>query len=120
MQVKVSTRHGHLSEDAQNLIREKTQKLLHLFDRLTMIEVTVDLKNGTHIVEIQAQAEHNHDMIAKVEGLGEVMPLVDQAVHKMEGQLRRYKEKIQSHRRAPSAGEFATPAEAEAESAEQE
>jgi ribosome-associated translation inhibitor RaiA len=32
---------------------------------------------------------------------------VDLALHKLEGQLRRYKEKIQDHRRTPSAGEVA-------------
>ena len=43
MQIKISTRHGHLAEPTQQFIREKAQKLLHLFSRLTMIEVTVDL-----------------------------------------------------------------------------
>jgi ribosome-associated translation inhibitor RaiA len=32
---------------------------------------------------------------------------VDLALAKLEGQLRRYKEKIQDHRRDPSAGEVA-------------
>ena len=44
MQVKISVRHGHLGEATQQIIRDKAEKLLHLFDRLTMIEVTVDMK----------------------------------------------------------------------------
>jgi putative sigma-54 modulation protein len=37
-------RHGHLNDSAQQFIREKAEKLMHYFDRLTMIEVTVDLR----------------------------------------------------------------------------
>ncbi len=44
MQIKISVRHGHLNEATQQFIRDKAEKLLHYFERLTMIEVTVDLK----------------------------------------------------------------------------
>src|SRR4051794_36541982 len=45
VQIKISVRHGHLAEPSQQFIREKAQKLLHLFSRITMIEVTVDLQD---------------------------------------------------------------------------
>ena len=45
MQIKVSCRHGHISEESQNHIKAKAEKLTHLFDRLTMIEVTVDMSD---------------------------------------------------------------------------
>jgi ribosome-associated translation inhibitor RaiA len=47
------------------------------------------------------------------------MAAVDLAVSKLEGQLRRYKEKIQDHRRRPSAGE-GPGARAQQESADEE
>ena len=37
----------------------------------------------------------------------EVMAAVDAALHKVQAQLRRYKEKIQDHRRTPSVGDVA-------------
>ena len=43
MQIKLSARHGHLTDDHQREIRQKAEKLLHIFDRISMIEVTVDL-----------------------------------------------------------------------------
>ncbi|MGH9677837.1 MAG: ribosome hibernation-promoting factor, HPF/YfiA family, partial [Candidatus Acidiferrum sp.] len=59
MQVKLSVRHGHLHDDVQKIIREKAAKLLHFFERLTMIEVTVDLQQKeTKLVEFVVQAEH--------------------------------------------------------------
>lgn len=107
MQVKLSVRHGQLHEDAQRVIREKAEKLLHIFERLTQIEVTVDLqqKELKH-VEFVVQAEHKHDFVAR-ESHPEVLAAADLALAKLEGQLRRYKGKIQDHRRDPSAGEVA-------------
>jgi putative sigma-54 modulation protein len=109
VQIKISVRHGHLSDSIQQFIREKAEKLLHYFERLTMIEVTVDLKRAEEDkrrVEILAQAEHKHDFVAS-ETHHDVLAAVDLVVDKLESQLRRYKEKIQDHRRTPSTGQVA-------------
>ena len=81
------------------------------FERLTLIEVTVDMqqKESKH-VEFVVQAEHKHDFVAR-ESNGEVLVALDHTLTKIEGQLRRYKEKIQDHRRDPSAGEIAAASE---------
>ena len=107
MQVKISARHGHLSEPAQQVIREKALKLLHFFERLSMIEVTVDLHEDQRAVEVLVSAEHKHDFVAR-ESNGEVQLALDRALDKLVQQLRRYKEKLQDKRRTPSAGDVAT------------
>jgi putative sigma-54 modulation protein len=104
VQIKISVRHGHLSDDTQQLIREKAQKLLHFFERLTMIEATVDLRKDEKLIEFVVQAEHKHDFVAR-ESHPDLNAAVDLVLAKLEGQLRRYKEKIQDHRRTPSTGE---------------
>ena len=48
----------------------------------------------------------------------ELAPAVDLALAKVEGQLRRYKEKIQDHRRRPSTGDVAGAPDAEEPSEE--
>jgi putative sigma-54 modulation protein len=116
VQVKISTRHGHLSEAAQKIIRDKAEKLTHLFERLTMIEVTVDLKNSEVDkknskvdkcrVEFVVQAEHKHDLVAR-EAHADDQTAVDLALDNLLAQLRRYKEKIQDHRRTPHLGDTA-------------
>jgi putative sigma-54 modulation protein len=106
VQIKISVRHGHLSDETQQFIRDKAEKLLHYFERLTMIEVTVDLKKDQKRVEFLVQAEHKHDFVAH-ESAAELPAAVDLALAKLALQLRRYKEKIQDHRRTPSAGEVA-------------
>jgi putative sigma-54 modulation protein len=113
VQIKISARHGQLSDATQEFIREKAEKLLRFFERLTLIEVTVDLKNEMKGVEILVSAEHKHDFVAH-ERNSDILAAVDAVVDKLEGQLRRYKEKVQDHRRTPSTGKVAqAPAEEE-------
>jgi putative sigma-54 modulation protein len=107
VEIKISARHGHLNDATQQFIREKAQKLLHIFGRLTMIEVTVDLKDDLNkVVEFLVSAEHKHDFVAR-ETNTDVLAAVDLVMAKLEQQLRRYKEKIQDHRRRPSTGQAA-------------
>ena len=98
MQIKVSARHGHLNDDHQKEIRERAEKLLHYFDRLSMIEVTVDLGDKIRKrVEILVDAEHKHDFVAHDEH-EELIAAVDLAVDRIKQQIHRYKEKIQDRR----------------------
>lgn len=100
MQISISARHGQLSEATREKIEAKVEKLPRLFERLSAIEVTVDLTDReAPIVDLRVSAEHKHDFVA-TEGAGELMASLDRAVHKMEQQLRKYKEKIQDHHRS--------------------
>ena len=76
MQIKISARHGQLSDATQEFIREKAEKLLRFFERLTLIEVTVDLKNEMPAVEMLVSAEHKHDgtSVAPLQGKGSGSP----------------------------------------------
>jgi putative sigma-54 modulation protein len=106
VQIKISVRHGHLNDNTQQVIRDKAEKLLHFFERLTMIAVTVDTQKDQKWVEFLVQAEHKHDFVAH-DSHPDLLAAVDLVLDKLESQLRRYKEKIQDHRRTPSTGEVA-------------
>lgn len=110
MQVAITSRHGHLSPGAQDHIRQKAEKLLTYFERVTAITVTTDIQHEHSIVEILVDAEHKHNFVA-TETAGNVMAAFDSALHKMEQQIRKYKEKIQDHRRATPIGEIPLPSE---------
>lgn len=101
MQVEISARHGHLSEATKEKITAKMERLLRLFDRLLSIEVTVDLEHAdTPTVDVRISAEHKHDFVATERADG-LMAALDGVTHKLEQQLRKYKEKVQDHHRAP-------------------
>ena len=110
MQVTVSARHGQLSDDAQKQLQDKAEKLLHYFDRLTSILVTVDLhreREGKASVEILAKAEHKHEFVA-TDRDGDVNHAFNLAAERIKQQIKHYKEKIQEHHRRtppPNAGE---------------
>jgi putative sigma-54 modulation protein len=100
VQVTVSARHGHLNDDVQTQLKGKAEKLLHFFDRLTSISVTVDLhrdRDNKLGVEIIAHAEHKHEFVAHDRDTD-----LDQAFHlatdRIKQQIKHYKEKLQDHR----------------------
>jgi putative sigma-54 modulation protein len=98
VQIKLSARHGHLTDDHQREIRQKVEKLLHIFDRISMIDVTIDLGDKVFKrVEILVDAEHKHDFVARDQH-EDLMAAVDLTVDRIKHQVHRYKEKIQNRR----------------------
>ena len=115
MQVSISARHGHLSEATQEKIAAKAERLARLFDRLTSIEVTVDLENEDMPgVDINVSAEHKHDFVA-TDRTNSLMASLDGAIHKIEQQLRKYKEKVLDRHRQPGVKQQEPMLEAEEE-----
>jgi putative sigma-54 modulation protein len=108
VQIKISTRHGHLTDETQVHIRDKAGKLLQIFPRIMMIEVLVDIKDDEKLVEFLVSAEHKHDFVAS-ERNKDLLTAVDLVLAKLEGQVRKYKEKVQDHRRTPTRGDVDGP-----------
>jgi putative sigma-54 modulation protein len=107
VQINIATRHGHLSAATRSKITAKVQRLSRYFERLTAIEVTVDLEHETTpIVDLRVDAEHKHDFVA-TEQSGDLWRSLDGAVQKLEQQLRKYKEKVQGRARNPEAKQVA-------------
>ncbi len=98
MQINISVRHGHVSDATQTVIREKLEKLTRLYDRISAIEVTVDLEHrDLPAVDINITCKkHEFVAVAQAENL---LASVDVAVDKMEQQLRKHKEKAQDRHR---------------------
>ncbi len=97
MHIEISTRHCELSGDQQAYLRDKAEKLLKYFGRLMAIEVAVDHGKHAWEIEILVSAEHKHDFVASETGATPETAM-DLCVHKIEQQLRRYKEKVQHHK----------------------
>ncbi|MFM8733741.1 MAG: ribosome hibernation-promoting factor, HPF/YfiA family [Pirellulales bacterium] len=102
MQINVSSRHGHLSPASQSKVEAKASRLTRYFDRLTALNVTVDLQNpDLPAVEIVASSEHFHELVSH-ESSPHLWRSLDGAVQKMEQQLRKHKEKIRDHKHVQS------------------
>ncbi len=102
MQISISTRHGQLSDATRTKIAAKLERMGRLFERLTSIDATIDLEHEQEPqIDVLVSAEHKHDFVA-TEKSQSLMGAVDGAIHKIEQQLRKYKEKVQDHHRAES------------------
>lgn len=109
MQINISARHGHLSEATREKISAKAEKIVRLFERITAIDIRVDLEHeATPGVDIRVAAEHKHDFQA-TDTSENLMASVDNVIHKLEQQLRKYKEKVQEHHRGSTHKEQAEP-----------
>lgn len=115
MQTNISARHGHLSASTQERITEKVEKLNRYFDRLTAIQVTVDLEHRENpIVELKVSVEHSESLVATDQS-GDLLTSLDGALQKIEQQIRRHKDKRTERRRLPIK-HLEVPVESEPES----
>ena len=114
MQTNISARHGHLSAATQQRIAEKVDKLGRYFDRLTAVQVTVDLEHReSPLVELCVSIEHAEPLVA-ADQAADIMTALDKSLHKIEQQIRRHTEK-RTERRKPPIKHLEVPAETEPE-----
>ncbi|MEN1679098.1 MAG: ribosome-associated translation inhibitor RaiA [Planctomycetota bacterium] len=112
MQINLTTRHGQLNEANQEKLRAKAEKLSRFFERLTAIDVVVDLEDSNSPkIDLSVSAEHKHDFKAHAQS-SSLASAFDAALQKVEQQLRKYKEKVQTRGRNPDAKRHETPDEA--------
>lgn len=116
MQVAITCRHGNLRDDVQSQLKKKAEKLLTYFERVTQIQVTVDFGKDDVGVELLVDAEHRHDFVAQ-EKKADVLTAFDAAFHKVEQQIKKYKEKVQDHRRDVPIGDLTNGGAEESEEA---
>jgi putative sigma-54 modulation protein len=114
VQVAITCRHGNLKPELNEYITRKSEKLLTYFERVTQIQVTLDFLDGRVRSEILVDAEHKHNLVAHAEG-DDASATFDGALHKMEQQIRKYKEKVQDHRRDRPLNEVLSADSAEKE-----
>jgi putative sigma-54 modulation protein len=108
VQINISARHGHLSAETQEKIRDKLEKLRRLYDRISAIAATVDLeRQDSPHVELHVSVERNDDFVAAEDSTG-VMAALDGAIHKIEQQLRKHKDRRRD-RRSQGLGRVEVP-----------
>ena len=101
MQINISTRHGQISDATREKLQSKLQKLPRLFDRISAIELTVDLEHrDAPAVDLQVSVTHKHELVATSQAV-DLVAAVDDVIEKMEQQLRKHKDKVRDRHRAP-------------------
>jgi putative sigma-54 modulation protein len=93
--VIVTGRHLEVTEAMKNHAIEKLSKLDRFHDRIIDIAVTMDIQRVNHRVDIRMKV--NNIKIKSQAITDNMYASIDQAVHKLQNQLRRYKGRIQDH-----------------------
>ncbi len=89
----ISGKHLEISQDIRNHAEDKVSKLPKYYDSINQVEVIIEAGKGANTtVEVIARAEHSKVFVGKEAG-EDVYRCIDLAVHKIEEQLRRRKEK---------------------------
>ena len=97
----ITGKHIEITDAIREHAQEKVAKLPRYFDSITQIEVLVEgNEGGKQCVEIIVHAEHSDLLIAKEAG-DDLYACIDVAIHKLERQLRKAKEKQRSHKHSP-------------------
>ena len=103
MLVTITGKHVEITDAIREHAEEKVEKLHRYYDSITQIEVVLEgNEGGRQCVEIIVQAQHHGLLIAKEMGT-DTYTCIDAAVHKMERQLRKTKEKQRGHKAASAA-----------------
>jgi len=94
----ITGKHVEITDAIRSHAEEKTAKLPKYYNSINQVEVIIDGGDSSDaIVEIIARAEHNNVFIAKESGK-DTYACIDLAVHKIERQLRRKKEKQRNNK----------------------
>ena len=104
MQISISGRHLHLSDDVQDYARSKVFKLAHFFNKIQTVDIVIAKEGLNYAVEIIVNPDHRESFV----GHGcspEVQAGIDLSMDKLERQITRYKEKIRTHKHQAGSAE---------------
>jgi len=94
----ITGKHIEITEAVKKHAEEKTSKLPKYYDSINQVEVIIDGSEGGNIsVEVIARGEHNKFFVVTEKG-DDAYKCIDLAVHKLERQIRKQKEKERNHK----------------------
>lgn len=100
MEIIVSGRHLDITDAIRQYATDKVGRLPKFFDRVQVIEVIADkgeAHDNSQQVEIIVRAEHVDPFIARAAG-NDLYACIDDAVEKLERQLREHKDKVRNRK----------------------
>lgn len=104
MRVTITGKHIEITDAIRAHIEDKASKLPRYFNSVSQIEVILEGNTGVvKSVEVIVSAEHYPDVIAREQG-EDLYACIDLAMHKMERQLHKIKEKERGNKHTSPAG----------------
>jgi putative sigma-54 modulation protein len=96
MQVHITGRHVTITDAIREHIYEKMERSLSSLTRVQDVQVVLDLQKRIHTAEIVVLGK-NHIHLEAEEQSDNMYKSIDLAIEKVERQLRKLRDKVQSH-----------------------
>ena len=101
MQVTISGRHIEITDAIREHAEEKVSKLPRYYNNIVSTDVIIEGSEGRNqSVEVIVKAA-NHDVFVAKEDGSDTYACIDLAVHKVERQLTKYKDKQRNNKHIP-------------------
>lgn len=97
MSIEITARHMNIRQDMQDYATEKAEALLVDFPRLEHVHVILDHQKHLFVGEVVVQGR-NHLRIEGDDSSDDIIVSLDRAFDKTRKQLRKERDKVQSHR----------------------
>jgi putative sigma-54 modulation protein len=97
LNITVNARHMEITDAIRAYAQDKASKLDRYLGRIISAEIIIGLDGGSPMVEVVVTAPHNNKFVATHRG-PDMYGCIDTAVHKVEEQLRRHKDKVRDHK----------------------
>ena len=96
MQLNITGHHVDLTDPLRSYVNEKFDKLERHFDHITNVQVTLTVQNQRQEAEATVKVSGG-ELFAKSES-GDMYAAIDGLIDKLDRQVIKHKEKLQSHK----------------------
>ena len=117
MNIRITGRTGDVTAGMKAKAASKVEKLNRFFDRITWVDVVLDVARERNSVEMSAGLNRGQTIVAKTQS-DDMYTAIDLAIDKITRQLRKHKEKLRDHR--PRRGDNVPPQNAESDTEDNE
>ena len=93
MKVRITARHFDLTEDLKEFAQQRVESLTRYYDHFIDLHLKLDVEKYRHTADLNATVYGN--VLSCSAGSNDMYATVDEVVKKMEGQVKKYKSRLQ-------------------------
>jgi putative sigma-54 modulation protein len=94
--IEIASHQSSVSDELRGYVEHIAERLLHIFDGLIGLQVTLDRQKERRLAELVVTVSHGEPIIAKATN-GNLYAAIHTAADRVEKQLRKHKEKLRDH-----------------------
>lgn len=97
MDIIFTGRHEYVDSNAKSYVEKKLERTIRNIPKVTSVHVIIDSERFNHKVEIVVHV--NHQRLRAADKSEDLMASIDLVLDKLSRQLKKYKDKLQAHRK---------------------